>query len=154
MGDDCLDVAIQELADGPPVQPLAEIYCPECGAAMVLRRSKRFTWTNGEGRLFYGCSRWPLCNAAHGAHPDGRPLGIPGGKKTNLARQQAHAMFDRLVKRRHWHKHGAYLWLGRRLRIPEEDIRNKCHIAMFDEEMCQRVVDICGKALAATEAGS
>ena len=29
--------------------------CPECGAPMVLRRSKF-------GKLFYGCSKYPKCH--------------------------------------------------------------------------------------------
>ena len=33
---------------------LAERYCPNCGAAMVVRRSRY-------GKLFYGCSQYPNC---------------------------------------------------------------------------------------------
>ena len=48
--------------------------CLECGASMMLRESKF--------GLFYGCSTFPVCRATHGAHKDGRPLGITVRKAT------------------------------------------------------------------------
>jgi ssDNA-binding Zn-finger/Zn-ribbon topoisomerase 1 len=114
---------------------------------MVLRRTQRFKWKNGEGRLFYGCSRWPKCDAVHGAHPDGRPLGIPADKATKAARVEAHDWFERVQKNREWEKRGSYIWLGRKLGIPEGEIVDNCHIAMFDAETCRKVVEICKQAL-------
>ena len=35
---------------------------------------------------FYGCSRYPVCQNTHGAHPDGTPLGKPANKATREAR--------------------------------------------------------------------
>lgn len=138
------------LAQNPDLKAAA-LVCPECGAAMVLRRTAKFKWRDGVGRLFYGCSRWPACDATHGAHPDGRPLGIPADKATKQARTLAHAAFDSLREKRGWvggHKetHGAYVWLGRKLGIPETEIKEKCHVAMFDSATCARVVEICEAA--------
>ena len=63
--------------------------CPECGARMHLRDS-----SHGK---FYGCERYPACDATHGAHETtGEPLGVPGDRDTRLARQRAHAAFDPL----------------------------------------------------------
>lgn len=62
--------------------------CPDCGAMLVLRR--------GRFDLFYGCERYPACRGSHGAHPDGRPLGIPADAATRKARNDAHGYFDRL----------------------------------------------------------
>jgi ssDNA-binding Zn-finger/Zn-ribbon topoisomerase 1 len=124
-----------------------DVTCPDCGAKMTLRRTQKFKWNNGEGRLFYGCSRWPKCNAVHGAHPDGRPLGTPGDAATKKARIEAHAALASLCERRNWkigkssERRGAYLWLAQKLGIAEE----KCHIAMFDVETCKRVVEVCSK---------
>ena len=128
-----------------------DVTCPECGATMILRRTQKFKWKNGEGRLFYGCSEWPNCKAVHGAHPDGRPLGIPGDAETKKLRIAAHDAFTSLCSRRQWEldrngKRGAYMWLGRELGIPEHEIADKCHIAMFDKDICRRVIEICEKA--------
>src|SRR5208282_5226656 len=54
-----------------------DLKCGECGSLMVLRKSKKY------GTPFYGCSRFPECKGAHGAHTDGRPKGTPGDRKTN-----------------------------------------------------------------------
>lgn len=107
----------------------ATIECPECGADMVLRNSRY-------GK-FFGCSRWPDCDATHGADKDGRPLGIPADKATRRARQQAHTAFDGL-----WRGSGAmsraqaYTWLQGVLGLSPEE----CHIARLDREACARVV--------------
>jgi ssDNA-binding Zn-finger/Zn-ribbon topoisomerase 1 len=130
----------------------AKVICPECGADMVLRRTSKFRWKNGEGRLFYGCSRWPECRAIHGAHPNGSPLGVPGNQETKAARIAAHAAFDELCKQRGWvgsgrQRRGAYMWLGRKLGIAEDQIEEQCHMAMFDIATCGRVIEICKSAL-------
>lgn len=63
--------------------------CPEkCGGTMVLRDSRRGP--------FYGCSRHPWCDATHGAHPNGAPLGTPANRETKAARIAVHAVFDQL----------------------------------------------------------
>lgn len=109
--------------------------CPEdCGGELVLRRSRY--------GLFYGCENYPDCPGSHGAHPDGRPLGIPATKETKDARIRAHAAFDRLWKRseRHNRKRARrryYGKLSRYLGIAVED----CHIGRFDSETCDRVIE-------------
>lgn len=129
---------------------MESVICPECGAEMVLRRTEKFKWRNGENRLFYGCSRYPECKATHGAHPDGKPLGVPGDEATKKARSRAHESFDSLRELRGWigsrQSYGAYVWLGRKLGMPDGEIKDKCHIAMFDAETCDRVVQICEAA--------
>lgn len=124
------------------------IPCPECDGHLVLRRSKH--------GLFYGCSRFPRCRAAHGAHPDGTPLGVPAGPETKQARIRAHEAFDRLwksietlydrplddsAKRRALKaaRRRAYAWLRVMLELTEEE----CHIGRFDKTTCDRVVEIC-----------
>lgn len=121
--------------------------CPECGTPMVLRRTEKFRWKNGEGRLFYGCSRWPDCKATHGAHPDGSPLGVPANGETKAARVEAHVAFDGVIAARGWGRSGAYVWLGRKLGIPEARIKEECHIARFDLNTCARVVEVCRVAM-------
>ena len=113
---------------------------------MVLRRTEKYRWRSGKGRLFYSCSRWPDCRATHGAHPDGSPLGVPANGETKAARVQAHQALDAMIEARGWGRSGAYVWLGRRLGIPEHRIKDECHIARFDRETCARVVEICRAA--------
>lgn len=68
-----------------------DLVCPECGAALVLKR--------GKFGLFYGCSTWDVtrCDGMHSAHQSsGAPQGVPGDNATRKARRQAHATFDTL----------------------------------------------------------
>lgn len=109
--------------------------CPECGAPMVLRETKKFTWRNGTPRLFFGCSRWPECDGTHGAHPDGRPLGVPADKETKRARTRAHAAFDRLWKVHGMLRSDAYSWMQHALGLS----RDEAHVANFDKDTCARL---------------
>lgn len=98
--------------------------CPECGAEMVLRRTSKFKTKDSKDRLFYGCSLWPQCNATHGAHPDGTPLGIPANKKTKEMRMQVHRLLEqnwgdwKTITRKQ--KQKIYAWL--RANAPREHI--------------------------------
>lgn len=103
--------------------------CPDCGAPMRFIRNSRFG-------NFYGCSRYPVCQNTHGAHPDGTPLGKPANKATREARIRAHAAFDRL-----WHggrgsRGQAYSWMRKRLGLTRE----QAHIGLFDAEQCERLI--------------
>jgi ssDNA-binding Zn-finger/Zn-ribbon topoisomerase 1 len=109
--------------------------CPECGDEMTLRKSSF--------GLFYGCARYPRCKATHSAHPDGRPLGIPGDAKTKAARQRAHKAFDTL-----WHgaqapmsRTEAYLWLQDVTGLP----KGEAHIGRFSVRQCDRLIRLVEK---------
>lgn len=107
--------------------------------------------------LAYLCQHWPACTGAHGAHPDGSPMGTPASKDVRVARIRAQAAFDVL-----WHdadkltcyhakndeeraflkkvaRKRAYAWLRDRLSMN----RDQYHIGEFDMETCTRVVEIC-----------
>lgn len=104
------------------------IDCPECGAPMRLRESKRLKKT------FFGCSRWPLCDGTHGAHPNGEPLGIPANAETKAARTRAHHAFEKVESIAG--RKAAYKWLATVLKIERKD----AHIGMFDLAMCERTI--------------
>lgn len=114
--------------------------CPECHADLVLRYSPRTT------KKFYGCARYPACRGAHGAHPDGHPLGIPVDAATRQARIAAHEAFDKL-----WQppdsfitRAEAYAWLrGNFYWLDPEDV----HIGRFDRDQCELVADYAGQYL-------
>jgi ssDNA-binding Zn-finger/Zn-ribbon topoisomerase 1 len=93
---------------------------------------------------FYGCVRYPACDATHGAHADGTPLGIPANKETREARIAAHAAFDELWKKatkkgKKSARQKAYAWLREELDLTREE----CHIGRFDKAMCARVIEVC-----------
>ena len=130
--------------------------CPDCGADMVLRDIA------GMGK-FYGCTRYPECRGTHGAHSDGRPLGIPADAETRAARIKAHEAFDALwedalrmyddeARLNSWAKESrgpefllqvartrAYAWLGWRLEMSAGD----CHMGRLDLFHCELVVAAC-----------
>ena len=89
---------------------MEKVTCPDCGSDMVLRVGP-YVFEGGkykgQRRRFWGCSRYPDCTAAHGAHPNGRPVGIPATSEVKEWRKKAHAVFDRL-----WM--GPDAWLSRR----------------------------------------
>lgn len=109
-----------------------DLKCPEpgCGADMVLR-SSRYGY-------FYGCSRYPACKGTHGAHKDGSPMGTPADKATRQARIRAHDVLDRLWKQEGHRRGDLYGWLAREMHLDPED----AHIAMFNREQCEQVVQL------------
>jgi len=91
--------------------------------------------------LFYGCETWhdTRCPGTHGAHPDGRPLGVPADQRTKSARRRAHGWFDRLWKKEHGAlmKRGhAYGWLATALGYDAP------HIGEMSAEECERVIEL------------
>lgn len=66
-------------------------------------------------------------------------LKAPAGSPLAKARIAAHDAFDPLWKSGHFDRGIAYEWLASELGIPVA----KCHMILFDEAQCQRVVDIC-----------
>lgn len=110
--------------------------CPDCGAPMMLRETERFKTKTGSPRKFYGCSRFPKCMATHGAHPDGRPLGVPGNAETKAARGRAHAAFDAIWQDGRLTRHAAYAWLAAKL-------GGESHMGAMGVEQCERVVMLC-----------
>jgi hypothetical protein len=84
-------------------------------------------------RHFYGCVRFPDCLGAHGAHPDGKSLGIPASKETRSARIRAHAAFDKLwqgVDAR-MNRSQAYAWM--------KEATGFQHIGELTTEECERL---------------
>jgi ssDNA-binding Zn-finger/Zn-ribbon topoisomerase 1 len=111
-----------------------DLTCPDCGALMILRPSKY--------GLFYGCRNFPACKGTHGAHPDGRPLGVPADRATKEARIRAHAAFDAIwepgkISGRKRRRGRAYTWLAKRMGCQE------VHMGEMTIEECERVVRLC-----------
>jgi ssDNA-binding Zn-finger/Zn-ribbon topoisomerase 1 len=109
--------------------------CPECGSAMILRKSRY--------GLFYGCSAFPNCRSTHGAHPDGAPLGHPADKATRTARVAAHAAFDAMWKNGGMLRKDAYRWMQGVMRLR----KHEAHIAKFDRRQCEELIRHCGERM-------
>lgn len=114
------------------------VICPDCGQCMILRQTSKFSYGDGTPRQFYGCSQWPHCRATHGAHPDGRPLGIPGDQPTKLARNDAHRYFDLLWKSGKMSRRESYRWMQRSLNLSVD----QAHIGKFDIAMCRELIEV------------
>jgi len=132
--------------------------CPYCGSPSTL--------VTGQTIHPRGLSLWSLhfwhcapCDAYVGCHKPGSfigydsenrriwsdgtaPLGRLANSALRAAKSKAHHYFDPL-----WVNHqnprearkDAYKWLAEQLNIPPD----QCHIGLFDEAQCSRVVRIC-----------
>lgn len=112
--------------------------CPYCG-----NPSKR---TKGQyiyphlpklvKKVFYQCKP---CDAHVGTHPGTHiPLGDLAGKELRRYRSKAHAAFDKLWKEKLFpSRSAAYRWLCEIMNKSGSD----CHIAMFNIDECQIVIN-------------
>ena len=121
----------ERVINGDPVTE-HDLVCPECGEPMWLRPAFR-----GSG-VFYRCSTWldKSCPGTHGAHPDGRPLGVPATRKTKDARMAAHHVFDHLWKTKWMSRGAAYRWMQKALGMTADE----AHIGRFDRAQCKALV--------------
>lgn len=96
-------------------------------------------------KQFYQCKP---CQAYVGCHAGtSNPLGRLANAELRAAKSKAHAHFDPIWKKKIQRERckkkeargKAYRWLAKQLDIKFED----CHIGMFDEQLCAKVVEIC-----------
>jgi len=128
------DVSIYDFIPFPAARD--DVKCGECGRAMVVRANK-------DGRPFYGCFYFPECRGTHGAHPDGRPLGIPADKATRKARIEAHRYFDMLWQPQDGQKARmtrpkAYAWMRKMMSLTETE----AHFGKFNLAQCERLIRV------------
>lgn len=84
------------------------------------------------------------CGAYVGIATNGCALGRVARAPLRQARQLAHVAFDPIWRSGQMSRAGAYLWLSGRLDIP----LGYCHIGMFGEATCDRVVAVAREYLA------
>ena len=104
------------------------VVCNNCNTMAVLKQTKH-------GR------KWecPSCKASVGCHPGTKePLGTFANRRLSDARMEVHKVFDVLWSTPE-ERTFAYEWLATVLRIP----RDKCHIGMFDLELCRKAIAAC-----------
>lgn len=80
------------------------------------------------------------CVAYVGCHPGTEdPLGRLANADLRKAKMAAHSAFDPLWKECGLKRGDAYAWLREAMGLT----RDECHIGMFDETTCMRVVSLC-----------
>ena len=127
-----------------------ELKCPYCGGKAHLRdASSIYHSFKYRGKMFV-CENFPKCDSYVGCHPNTtKPLGRMANKKLRTMKSKAHEYFDPLWKKRvfarkkslSYNRTKAYKWLAEQLDLPE----SKCHIGLFDVDMCRKVIDVCSK---------
>ncbi len=82
------------------------------------------------------------CKASVGCHKNSKdhaPLGRLANQELKRLKMDAHAAFDPLWKSGGMKRKQAYGYLADKLGIQF----SLCHIGMFNEEMCRKVIQIC-----------
>jgi hypothetical protein len=109
--------------------------CRYCGSQVI--------FTQNKFGFIYKCIK---CDAYVGVHKKTQvPLGTLANKELRHWRGMAHIHFDLLWKYKKFEmkdkngRHKAYAWLAKEMGIKKND----CHIARFDIDECQRVIEIC-----------
>jgi DNA-directed RNA polymerase subunit RPC12/RpoP len=118
--------------------------CEYCGGKVIFTDSAAI-YAKSWG-MIYLCTN---CNASVGVHKGTRkPLGTLANVVLKLKRQEAHRVFDAIWKTRGQTRSEAYEWLAGRMGLP----KHRAHIAYFNVEQCDKVIEICGERNNETEA--
>lgn len=114
------------------------IPCPYCGGSAVFCASSAHIYRGTDYGAVYDCR---LCDAFVGVHRGStNPKGTPANRATREARKRAHAAFDlHWRESRQMSRSQAYARLAQDMALAPEE----CHIGMFNEEQCDRVVAVC-----------
>lgn len=67
-------------------------------------------------------------------------MGNVANETLRLKRIETHHVFDAFWKSQHMTRTGAYKWLSQQMRLPVK----QTHIAGFEMEQCQQVIELCG----------
>lgn len=112
------------------------VWCPYCNQRAKLTSSKKVYGGRDYGPI-YLCEP---CQAWVGCHPHStKPLGTLANENLRAARKAAHTSFDPIWKTGSLTRTDAYHWLANQMGIRYRD----CHIALFSEDQCLQVVEIC-----------
>ena len=122
--------------------------CPYCGGKAHLRDASSIYHNNRRKGKIYICENFPNCDSYVGCHKNTtKPLGRMANKKLRTMKSKAHYYFDPLWKNKVFsrkkslshNRTRAYQWLAEQLGLPE----SKCHIGLFDVDMCRKVIQVC-----------
>ena len=85
---------------------------------------------------FMGCVNYPQCTSVQRIE-DGYVKGEQSTKELRNLRKKAHDAFDDIWKSGSMERGEAYLWLAKKMDLPEED----AHIANFNIKQCEEVIE-------------
>lgn len=121
-----------------------KIYCPYCGAEAKLRTASVVYKENtiDETAYLFVCDRYPKCDSYVSAHRDSkRPMGTLANSELRNRRILAHHALARLWENGIMSKEQAYKWLQVQFGLDKDH----AHIGLFNEYMCDRVIDKCNE---------
>lgn len=108
------------------------VQCRYCQTSATLIDSA-YVYKKSYGPIWY-CGN---CGAYVGVHKNThKPLGILADSSLRNLKKGVHRHFDPIWKRKRMTRQKAYRELAKKLGIPIE----KCHVGMFDEEMCLKAL--------------
>ena len=123
--------------------PATRANCPYCGSGVKAMTGRELYGVARPGlhaRLFMACARMPECDSYVGCHAKtGVPFGTLADRSLRAWRVRAHNAFDPLWVSGVWSRCEAYGGLAGQLGV----VRGECHVALFDEQTCRRVVELC-----------
>lgn len=83
------------------------------------------------------------CDAYVGCHEGTwKPFGRLADAELRKAKMAAHNAFDPLWREGGYSRSEAYKWLAEQLGVS----RDRCHIGLFDLDLCHAVVEVCADA--------
>lgn len=86
------------------------------------------------------CENYPECDSYVSCHPrTNAAKGTLANRYLRGLRLDAHKSFDSIWKSGYMDRHAAYRWLSREMSMSLDE----CHIALFNEEQCRRVIRLC-----------
>lgn len=116
--------------------------CPYCE-----QPSRRVTghlvypgWPELAQRVFYYCDNGHEAAWVGSHRSSGDPLGTPANSLLRGLRKECHRAFDHWWKSGKMSRSGAYRYLQNLMELPASE----CHIAMFDEATCRRMLSRLG----------
>ena len=117
--------------------------CRYCGNEVVFVSNSEVYGKEYFGGKIYLCRN---CTAYVGTHKGTDiPLGTLANEELRKARNLAHMYFDKLWrgKTRQDTRYNMYGWLAKKMNLPREET----HIAMFEKEQCEKVVELAKERL-------
>jgi hypothetical protein len=118
--------------------------CPYCNGRAHLKHSSE-VYEDRDFGMLYLCDNYPqACDAYVGVHQgDYLPLGQLSNTQLRGLRRSVHRLIDPLWRERAYSRNVVYGFLAQVMDLPILE----CHVAMFDDEACKKVLAMRPKLL-------